>query len=700
MPLLHSTGAHKPLTRCHARVLITVGSLPEWTIERVSNPDRTTTLMNSTTSTMKHFIHLLSIGTLLPLWSSNLALHAQEQAGDDLGEIHEPVQGEALFEQHAGIAKPTPVITLERVVDAASLPTHDGRMYDIEFLGKVNKPLTEVDSIKRILNALTEEMRPSGPAGEQPEAAPKAQNPSIGFSFDSNTHYNGTPMDNSVAINDNDVIVSVNNGGFFVHNFTGTQLAAFSWYGFTGYDCYDPRVIYDAVAKRFIVVALSGNQSSTSRMIMLFSNSMNPLSTWNQYSVRATNITSSIGTGTWMDFPAMGLSEREVFITMNIFSNSNTFQKSIIFQYPHATGYSGGTFTAGSIWSVSNSPFHGYHVTPAPNGWSGRFSKGQYFVVSKSSGDYRYRLLYITNHLNSSPAAQMNQWTVNGTSYSLPSDAFQPGTSKRLDVGSCAVQNAFILNGVIHFTLITKNSSNVSKVRYVRMTTGTSPSTQNYTFNSNAENYLAYPSVVPYSNNALNGPDKNVIIGMLSSNATSHHPSIRVVNCDDGGSWSNSVIVRSGQNFVSYTSNSVQRWGDYIGMCRDHATGAQPRVWIAGSYGTVDNRYRTRIAQIGAQGPLTSIDEPEPATPLSEASLYPNPAMDRVTFEFIYAHDARLRIAIMDAQGRMVKEVFAGSPRHGRNRISFSVDDLSPGLYVVTATGEHAILASQRMIVN
>ncbi|HOP44802.1 MAG TPA: T9SS type A sorting domain-containing protein [Flavobacteriales bacterium] len=644
-------------------------------------------------------LQLTGIGLLAALGLSLITIGACAQAviPPDQYEIDPVIEHPSLAVESGGTWSGAISARPEAPVEMMSLPPYDERMYDIEFLGKINKPLTEVDSIKAILNAATEGTDEEGRTEHGPIGEEKATNPSVGYSFDANTQSSSTPMDNSIAMNEQDVIVTVNNGGVFMYDRTGQQLSAATWQAFAGRDCFDPHVLFDAESNRFIIVALSGNSSSTSRLMVWFSASQNPLLSWYPSSITASSNTNILGSGNWMDFPALGLSDKEVFITVNVFNNSNDFQKSVIFQIPHASGYAGNGI-GGTGWSVSNSPFTGYHVTPAPSGWSGRFSKGQYFVVSRSYGDDRIRLLKITDHLSGSP--QLTQQVLNVSSYALPSDAPQSGTSKRLDVGSCAVQNAFHLSGMVHCVLTTRNSSSVSKIRYIRIQTGNSPSTQSLTFNSSANTYLAYPSVVAYSNSAQGGANKNVIVGYLASNTSGQYPSMRAVNCDHSGTWSNSSTVKSGQSYISYNSSSVQRWGDYIGMFREYTTGPEPRVWMAGAYATSNHVYRGRIAELGAMGPIMSVDESIEGAPFAGPSLYPNPAIDRVQFEFDQLQAIPTTVAVMDASGRVVKTIYSGIPRLGRERITFWVDDLPAGLYVVGAISEGGFQHRLRFLVQ
>ncbi|MBK9273105.1 MAG: hypothetical protein IPM49_01015 [Flavobacteriales bacterium] len=640
----------------------------------------------------------LTAGILLLAQLHTHRLPAQEQLPPHEYEVHPELLNPDAFEQPTGVLAGPAQAILDRRIQPSMLGVQEEDRADLRYLGKVNPVPSAVDSLKRILNEATEHLgwREGMPLPEPVD--PKASSPSVGFSFDANTMTTVTPPDNGLAINDQDVLVSVNNGGLRMYRYDGTLLADHTWHGFTGFaQCFDPRVIYDAEADRFVITVLSGTHSSTSRLLLLLSSSIDPMAPWHMYDFPASQLTQHIGSGNWMDFPAVGLSDKDLFVSVNLFSNNNDiFQRSVIFQVPHGPAYAGGAFTY-LIWSVPTSPFSGYHVTPAPNGWSGRFGTGQYFVESRHAGGGQLRVLRITDHSNGSP--QLTQQLVNVTGYSLPADAHQPGSIKRLKVNSCAMQNVFHLDGHLHGVLTTASNASIAKVRYIRIRLS-NMSTFSTTFHSSAENSLAYPCVMPYSNYAQGGPDRNVIVGMLSSNATTMYPSIRVVNCDDAGTWSNSVTVKAGQGHIAYTTNSTQRWGDYIGMCREHTASDEPRVWIAGAYGTSSHVYRTRIAQIGAMGSMTGLDDLPHEEPLTEAHVHPNPASERAVFEFIVEEARPTQVILLDPHGRMVRDVFAGLPRAGRNQIAFDVSDLPAGLYLICSLMDGAVQHSERIVVQ
>ena len=125
----------------------------------------------------------------------------------------------------------------------------------------------------------------------------------------------------------------------------------------------------------------------------------------------------------------------------------------------------------------------------------------------------------------------------------------------------------------------------------------------------------------------------------------------------------------------------------------------EPRVWIAGAYAVSGHVYRARIAQVGL-GTVTGMDEIEASTPFAEGSLFPNPAHGPVNFDFIYASNEQLVVDLMAPDGTVVKSIYQGIPRTGRNRITFDSADLTAGMYVLVARTTSTLLGSHRFIVQ
>ncbi|MFQ5876405.1 MAG: cohesin domain-containing protein [Acidobacteriota bacterium] len=129
-----------------------------------------------------------------------------------------------------------------------------------------------------------------------------------------------------------DFLVSVLNRGFAVFDkATGTivfgpiSLQAF-WAplgtapGDPASDPFDPRVIYDQYAGRFIVTSAGGRCGPASWILVAISISSDPNAGFTLYAVRADATTP----GQWADYPAVGVNPDNIYITANMFDNAGS----------------------------------------------------------------------------------------------------------------------------------------------------------------------------------------------------------------------------------------------------------------------------------------------------------------------------------------------------------------------------------------
>ncbi|MBK8947589.1 MAG: T9SS type A sorting domain-containing protein [Flavobacteriales bacterium] len=86
--------------------------------------------------------------------------------------------------------------------------------------------------------------------------------------------------------------------------------------------------------------------------------------------------------------------------------------------------------------------------------------------------------------------------------------------------------------------------------------------------------------------------------------------------------------------------------------------------------------------------------------PFAEGALFPNPAHGLVNLDLVYDSNEQLVVDLMAPDGTIVKSIYQGIPRTGRNRITFDSADLTPGMYVLVARTTSSLLGSHRFIVQ
>ncbi len=168
---------------------------------------------------------------------------------------------------------------------------------------------------------------------------------------------------------------------------TGVSLASFfaplSPVNFT----FDPKVIYDQHAGRFVVVTLElqdvvlGDPADTSRILVAVSDDSDPNGTWYFTAINSKVMISAVDH--WADYPGLAIDEEAVYITANMFSFLTSGGAPggnrlwVIDKFTGAGGgfYGGGTATVSLFdpvplggFSATTQPAHVFGAAPAsPN---------------------------------------------------------------------------------------------------------------------------------------------------------------------------------------------------------------------------------------------------------------------------------------------------------------------------------------------
>ena len=534
--------------------------------------------------------------------------------------------------------------------------------------------------------------------GEELPEASSAFNHSVGSSFEANWVAYNTPPDNSMAISNGGYIVSAENDGVQYYSSTGNLLFSDLWSDFfndntlTG-NIFDPRVIYDSGSDRFILVVLHGNTASTSKVLICFSITNNPQNGWYVYQFTGNPLSNNC----WFDFPSVGVSNNEVYVTGNLFTTASgtpsSFNQAVIYQIPKWSGYAGNSISW-QYWSnLSSSPFPATGLVPASYGHQGNYGPGIFFVSNHSNGDSRIRLWDLTDDMSGNPT--IASYTINTATYSLPPNALQMGSNDWLENGDCRIQSAFYLNGLVHFVFHSDIGGGWNGIIYNRLATN-SLTNQSASLGLVGSYDNSYPSVASFSTSVF---DKTVAIAFLRS-SPSMYPQVRVVTCDNNMQWSSSTVVKTGETFVN-TFSDIVRWGDYTGISRRHNSGV-PRIWLSGHYGAniaalnLGNRWKTWIAEIYGSNPVGVRDEMEAP---SSVEIFPNPTYDLINIRFTTESTDKVTIEILDLNGKVLRTLFSDALKNGENNLTFNKGALSPGTYLVRIAAPTKVLKNEKIII-
>jgi len=514
--------------------------------------------------------------------------------------------------------------------------------------------------------------------------------PAMYLNFQGNVFNGWYPSDNHIAISNTGNIVSVVNSTIYYFAQYGAQLFNkplgdfFSFLNLGSDFFYDTRVLFDPEQEKFIFVALYSNTPSTSKVVVSFSKSDDPADGWWSYVFNG----NFLNNNTWFDFPTIGISNEDLFITGNLYGENGGFSQGVVLQIDKQPGFAGESVT----WEYFNNVTDGFGnpaatLVPASYGFQGGYGPGIYLVSTNSGGSSSAYLYDITGNVEDDQ--DIFAYSVQTDPYSPSGDAAQQGTAKLLDVGDCRVRSAFYANGILHYVHTTDfEGTGYTAFRYNRL--DVNEQIINYvTYGQNLYDY-SYPSVAPIG---VANTDKAVIVAFCRSSANAY-PEFRATHIDEAFDVSASIQIKAGESFINVTAENLQRWGDYSGICRKY-NGPLPVVWAAGTYGKANNDYGNWIAQLTLD-PEVSVAEVQNIGP---ASVFPNPVRDAFTLELELKERTSLDIFLTDANGRVVHSMFKGMAKAGVNRLSFNKGPLVPGLYFLTIRDETQKAIRQEKIV-
>ncbi|MBK9961112.1 MAG: T9SS type A sorting domain-containing protein [Saprospiraceae bacterium] len=576
--------------------------------------------------------------------------------------------------------------------DANNKPEGDWRFKINTRFNVTEHESPDVKAIKEQWNQ-TKKQTYNGPAEEPAFLTP---DPVISRKFEGPWMLHGTPPDNSLAISTNGNIVAVNNDGIEYYSSTGTYFAGKYWSDFfTGNDItsklYDPKVIFDSDKNRFILVVLHGSKANVSKVLLAISYSDNPRNDgWYYYTLDGDPTNSN----SWFDYPGLGQSTNDIVLTGNLFSDDGVSNESIIYQIDKTSIYNRGTMKYYYYSGLSNTPINAFSLYPVSYGLKGNYGPGIYLVNAKSGGSDKLRLWYIDDATTGNP--NLSSYTITVPAYAPGGNAGQLGSNDVLDSGDSRILGAFYLNGIVHVTHNTNEGNGWGYINYHRITVETLKA-QSSTFGLQGSFDYAYPSLTCY---AKNKNDLSVMIGFLRS-GDDIYPQFRVVFCDQNMDWSSSVLVNSGESYVDLLNGTTERWGDYIGSCRQYTNSTYPRIWINGSYGSdvpSESRYDTYRSAIAEIYTIVSATENDTHKELN-STVFPNPVNNSFNYSFNLDAAQQISIRLLDNQGKIVKEFYNDFLVSGTHNLSFSKSNLTAGNYLLEVVGNKKFKDEKKIII-
>jgi hypothetical protein len=497
----------------------------------------------------------------------------------------------------------------------------------------------------------------------------------------------GVPPDNDMAISKDEKAVSVINSNIAVLDAkTGKMLYRKGLKPFSfaaglnsslGDTRYDPKVIYDPEADRFICIMLNSTKADN-YIVVGFTKTNDPAGVWNFYKFYGNYSNDT----TWFDYPSIAITKDEFFFTGNkiIFDLSwqAGFKQTVIYQLNKKNGYDSAAMTY-QIWdSITYNGKTIRNLYPVKSSTGKLQSPDQYFLSNRNfdiQNDtiFMVRLPDIISSNNTNLTIKALKSPVK---YGVPPEGRQPDTSVTLATNDGRILGAYAEDNEIQFVSASVSPDNgASAVYHVKIANyKNNPRIDHAAFFTIDTLDFGYPNIV-YAGNGVHGPQSFISFNYTGPKT---YPGMGVI-LYDGEEYSPLVKVKQGDTGIKISwVGPVQRWGDYMGAQPDYnTTGA---AWIEGIYG---RREKSGPVYIGNYGNwMAKVSSPLVQIPKTTSTLlYPNPSFQYIRFEFNVDAEQLYSFVIYDMQGKVVDKVLEQKCEEGRNRLSFNIAALSAGMY-------------------
>jgi hypothetical protein len=432
------------------------------------------------------------------------------------------------------------------------------------------------------LEALRAPGRTGGPTARtfRAEAAPPS--PGLGANFnavDDNNVF--IPPDTEGAPGPDKLMVTVNGTVKIQQKSDGSTLSTMSldsfFSGIPGAGTvFDPHVLFDPYAGRWIVAAVSNAESPTAEVLLAVSQTSDPSGSWNEYAVDVDS--SNLA---WADYPTVGFNKNWIVVSVNLYAGSSfSGVKTYAFDKPKAyagAGAGGGAYQLFSLPYPANDDFAlAPSATYDPNAddlyliedydGTGSFSTLP-LRLFRLSGPVGSATLTRLSDPSGPPLTALGRWSdvSSGTIGFAP----QLGSSRKIDTGDARLTQCAYRNGAVwcaNTVFLPLSLPNRSAIQWYEIDPTSSTVRQAARIeDATAVQFFAYPSIaVNKYNDALLGFSR-----FGSNQYASADYAYR--NCGDpANTFRDEAQYKAGGGpYYKTYGGTRNRWGDYSGTWVD-----------------------------------------------------------------------------------------------------------------------------------
>ncbi len=353
-----------------------------------------------------------------------------------------------------------------------------------------------------------------------------------------------------------------------------------------GTDITDPRVLYDPLSRRWFGVEVT-TVSPGYQIMVARSNSSDPTSGFKAVKFASTS-------ALFPDYPTLGLDANGVYIGSNNFPDFIGSVTVSLWSLPKADLLLGTPSVANrTAFTQKSIGTYGWTLQPIFDTAPAK-TRAPVLAISSSSPSNTTSLKRSTIY-NSAGGATLS---ASGTSipvsaYSVPPDAQQPGSIRRLDSIDGRFQSTVCQVGNDIWAVHAISSGGRAALRWYRIDETFNTVVQQGTIADASFDYT-HPSIAANANG-------DVVIGFTRSGATApagYAGAYAFVGSTSGGvtTFGSILTLHGGEQTYTLDGNTTQRWGDYSSTTTDPA---DPGLfWTIQEYARAGNTWGEQISEI------------------------------------------------------------------------------------------------------
>ena len=477
---------------------------------------------------------------------------------------------------------------------------------------------------------------------------------------------------------------------------------------------FNPRILYDQYAGRFVVVMLeiwdmaAGKPSNQSRILLAISKTSDPNDGFWYHSINSKiNIS---GSDSFVDFPGVAVDDKAVYITGNMFAFAGYSYKGVrLWIVGKASAYADDD---PAIFVQVRNPYAsaGFVTTTVPTHMFGPPQTGSggrpmgtfllaYSGITDGTDEY-LQIVEVTDPLATAggpyfTVQQLDVGDIDNPSLILP-DAAQQGTAFPIETNDRRMLSAVWRNNKLYCTANVRGvaltpDANQCQARWWKLnTTTTTALAQDDAGNITGEDiavgtHTYYPSVMV-------DVDGNMAINFTASGTSlyaSAYYTTRLAG-DPAGSTSLPKALATGLDYYRrYFGGTSNRWGNYSGIA---LAPDQTDFWIYGQYAGArgngptgdDGRWKTRLGHFRVK--TVSAVTPAPAQSVLLQNV-PNPFNPSTAIRFTLAKSGRAQVSVYDLAGRHIRTLLDAQRAKGSQEVVWDGRDergvpVASGIYL------------------